>query len=106
MAESEITQTTSDLRTLVEVKDLKTHFFLHEGVVRAVDGVSFNIYEGHSLGVIGESGCGKSVTAQSMMRIAPTPPGREVAGTIQMFSSAKMAGKAWKSLSVGAEGRR
>ena len=71
MAESEITQTTSDLRTLVEVKDLKTHFFLHEGTVRAVDGVSFNIYEGRSLGVIGESGCGKSVTAQSMMRIVP-----------------------------------
>jgi oligopeptide/dipeptide ABC transporter ATP-binding protein len=85
MAESEITQTTSDLRALVEVKDLKTHFFLHEGIVRAVDGVSFNIYEGRSLGVIGESGCGKSVTAQSMMRIVPTPPGREVGGTIQMY---------------------
>ena len=85
MAAPESTQTASDLRTLVEVKDLKTHFFLHEGTVRAVDGVSFNIYEGRSLGVIGESGCGKSVTAQSMMRIVPTPPGREVAGTIQMF---------------------
>ena len=85
MAAPESTQTASDLSTLVEVKDLKTHFFLHEGTVRAVDGVSFNIYEGRSLGVIGESGCGKSVTAQSMMRIVPTPPGREVAGTIQMF---------------------
>jgi len=85
MAAPESTQTASDLRTLVEVKDLKTHFFLHEGTVRAVDGVSFNIYEGRSLGVIGESGCGKSVTAQSMMRIVPTPPGREVGGTIQMF---------------------
>jgi oligopeptide/dipeptide ABC transporter ATP-binding protein len=70
---------------LVEVQDLQTHFFLHEGTVRAVDGVSFNIYEGRSLGVIGESGCGKSVTAQSMMRIVPTPPGREVGGTIQMY---------------------
>jgi len=70
--------------TLVEVKDLQTYFFLHEGTVRAVDGVSFNIYEGRSLGVIGESGCGKSVTAQSMMRIVPTPPGREVGGTIHM----------------------
>ena len=47
--------------------------------------MSFNIYQGRSLGVIGESGCGKSVTAQSMMRIVPTPPGREVGGTIQMF---------------------
>jgi oligopeptide/dipeptide ABC transporter ATP-binding protein len=71
--------------TLVEVKDLQTYFFLHEGTVRAVDGVSFNIYEGRSLGVIGESGCGKSVTAQSMMRIVPTPPGKEVGGTIQMY---------------------
>jgi len=85
MAESESTQTATGLNLLVEVKDLKTHFFLHEGIVRAVDGVSFNIYQGRSLGVIGESGCGKSVTAQSMMRIVPTPPGREVAGTIQMF---------------------
>lgn len=70
---------------LVEVQDLQTYFFLHEGTVKAVDGVSFNIYEGRSLGVIGESGCGKSVTAQSMMRIVPTPPGREVGGTIQMY---------------------
>jgi oligopeptide/dipeptide ABC transporter ATP-binding protein len=70
---------------LVEVQDLKTHFFLHEGLVRAVDGVSFSIYEGRSLGVIGESGCGKSVTAQSMMRIVPVPPGKEVGGTIQMY---------------------
>jgi oligopeptide/dipeptide ABC transporter ATP-binding protein len=85
MAASEITQTTGGLSTLVEVKDLQTYFFLHEGTVRAVDGVSFNIYEGRSLGVIGESGCGKSVTAQSMMRIVPSPPGREVGGTIQMF---------------------
>ncbi len=69
---------------LIEVQDLKTYFFLHEGTVRAVDGVSFNIYEGRSLGVIGESGCGKSVTAQSMMRIVPSPPGREVGGAIYM----------------------
>jgi len=85
MAAPESTQTATGLNLLVEVKDLKTHFFLHEGTVRAVDGVSFNIYQGRSLGVIGESGCGKSVTAQSMMRIVPTPPGREVGGTIQMF---------------------
>jgi oligopeptide/dipeptide ABC transporter ATP-binding protein len=70
---------------LIEVQDLQTYFFLHEGTVRAVDGVSFNIYEGRSLGVIGESGCGKSVTAQSMMRIVPSPPGKEVGGTITMY---------------------
>ncbi len=70
---------------LVEVQDLQTYFFLHEGTVKAVDGVSFNIYQGRSLGVIGESGCGKSVTAQSMMRIVPSPPGREVGGKIHMY---------------------
>jgi len=69
----------------IEVEDLKTHFFLHEGTVKAVDGVSFKIYEGKSLGVIGESGCGKSVTAQSMMRIVPSPPGREVGGKITLY---------------------
>ncbi len=67
---------------LIDVQDLQTYFFLHEGTVKAVDRVSFQIYEGRSLGVIGESGCGKSVTAQSLMRIVPSPPGREVGGKI------------------------
>jgi len=67
---------------LIEVQDLRTYFYLHEGTVKAVDGVSFVIREGRSLGVIGESGCGKSVTAQSLMRIVPSPPGREVGGKI------------------------
>lgn len=75
----------SDNRILVEVQDLKTYFFLHEGTVKAVDGVSFNIYKGRSLGVIGESGCGKSVTAQSMMRIVPSPPGKSVDGKIDIY---------------------
>jgi len=70
---------------LIDVEDLKTYFFLHEGTVKAVDGVSFKIYEGRSLGVIGESGCGKSVTAQSLMRIVPSPPGREVAGKVTLY---------------------
>jgi peptide/nickel transport system ATP-binding protein len=66
---------------LIEVKDLKTHFYLDEGVVRAVDGVSFAIPNRKTLGVVGESGCGKSVTAQSIMRIVPRP-GRIVTGKI------------------------
>ncbi|MCL5998625.1 MAG: ABC transporter ATP-binding protein [Chloroflexi bacterium] len=66
----------------IEVRDLHTYFYLYEGVVRAVDGVSYNIREGKSLGIIGESGCGKSVTAQSIMRIVPSPPGKDVAGEI------------------------
>ncbi|MBN1872971.1 MAG: ABC transporter ATP-binding protein [Anaerolineae bacterium] len=77
--------TESENPILVEVQDLKTYFFLHEGTVKALDGVSFNIYKGRSLGVIGESGCGKSVTAQSMMRIVPAPPGRVVNGKIDMY---------------------
>jgi len=69
---------------LIDVQDLQTYFFLHEGTVKAVDKVSFTIHEGRSLGVIGESGCGKSVTAQSLMRIVPSPPGREVGGKIML----------------------
>jgi oligopeptide/dipeptide ABC transporter ATP-binding protein len=66
---------------LIEVKDLKTYFFLDEGIVKAVDGVDFDINRGETLGVVGESGCGKSVTARSVMRIVPRP-GRIVEGKI------------------------
>ncbi|MGD2156858.1 MAG: ABC transporter ATP-binding protein [Anaerolineales bacterium] len=67
---------------LVEIKNLKTYFFLQEGVVRAVDGVNLQIHRGKTLGIIGESGCGKSVTAQSILRIVPSPPGKIVDGEI------------------------
>ena len=68
---------------LLEVRDLRTHFSLPEGgVLRAVDGVSLQIRRGRTLGIIGESGCGKSVTAQSILRIVPSPPGRIVTGDI------------------------
>jgi oligopeptide/dipeptide ABC transporter ATP-binding protein len=66
---------------LIEVKDLRTHFFLEEGVAKAVDGVTFTIPHGKTLGVVGESGCGKSVTARSILRIVQ-PPGRIVSGQI------------------------
>ena len=59
---------------LLRIKDLHTHFFTPEGIVKAVDGVSFDITRGQSLGVLGESGCGKSVTALSIMRLIPDPP--------------------------------
>jgi peptide/nickel transport system ATP-binding protein len=67
---------------LLEVKGLKTYFFTDEGVVRAVDGVDLYIDRGETLGVVGESGCGKSVTALSIMRLIAQPPGRVVAGEI------------------------
>ncbi len=66
---------------LLEVKNLKTYFFLEEGTVKAVDGADFEIARGEALGVVGESGCGKSVTGQSIMRIVPNP-GRIVDGEI------------------------
>ena len=72
---------------LVEVEDLQVYFYLHEGVVRAVDGVSFSIHQGQTLGVIGESGSGKSVSAQSMMGIVPSPPAKRVGGKILMHLS-------------------
>jgi peptide/nickel transport system ATP-binding protein len=59
--------------TLLEVRDLKTYFPLDQGIVRAVDGVDFDVQRGGTLGVVGESGCGKSVTAQSILRIVPSP---------------------------------
>ncbi|RCW55387.1 ABC transporter ATP-binding protein [Halanaerobium sp. ST460_2HS_T2] len=67
---------------LVEVKNLKTYFYTEEGIVKAVDGVDFEIYPGETLGVVGESGCGKSVTSLSIMRLVESPPGRIEAGEI------------------------
>ncbi len=66
---------------LLEVQDLNTQFFLDEGTIRAVDGASFTIHAGETLGVVGESGCGKSITARSILRIV-RPPGRIVGGKI------------------------
>jgi oligopeptide/dipeptide ABC transporter ATP-binding protein len=67
---------------LLEVKDLKTHFFTRQGVVRAVDGISFSVEAGKTLGIVGESGCGKSVTALSIMGLIPKPPAKIVAGSV------------------------
>jgi peptide/nickel transport system ATP-binding protein len=66
---------------LLEVKNLQTHFFTRAGLVRAVDGVSFQLARGELLGLVGESGCGKSVTALSLMRLV-APPGRIVGGEV------------------------
>ena len=67
---------------LLNVKNLKTYFFTDEGTVRAVDGVDLHIDKGETLGVVGESGCGKSVTALSIMKLIPQPPGKIVEGEI------------------------
>jgi len=67
---------------LLEVKNLKTQFMTDTGLVKAVDGVSFDLSEGETLGLVGESGCGKSVSAMSILRLIPYPPGRIVEGEI------------------------
>ena len=73
---------TSTKRPLLEVTDLRTQFFTQDGVVKAVNGVSFTLGEGEALGLVGESGCGKSVSALSLMRLIPQPPGRIVSGQV------------------------
>jgi oligopeptide/dipeptide ABC transporter ATP-binding protein len=70
---------------LLEVANLRTHFFTREGVVRAVDGVSFQVEAGKTLGIVGESGCGKSVTALSIMGLIPKPPARIVEGSVNFL---------------------
>jgi len=67
---------------LLEVNDLRTHFFTQDGVVKAVNGVSFYVDEGETLGIVGESGCGKSVSVLSVMRLIPQPPGKIVGGGV------------------------
>jgi len=68
---------------LLRVEDLRTYFHTDEGTAKAVDGVSFEVYPEETLGIVGESGCGKSVTSLSILRLIPRPPGEIVGGTIE-----------------------
>lgn len=67
---------------LLNVHGLETRFRTREGIVHAVNGVSFQLKEGETLGIVGESGCGKSVSVLSMLRLIPTPPGKVIAGQV------------------------
>ena len=67
---------------VLEVRDLRTYFATRWGLVKAVDGISFQLHRGETLGIVGESGCGKSVTALSIMRLVPSPPGHIVGGQV------------------------
>ena len=77
-----MTEETTKDEPILEVEDLRTHFFTRDGVVRAVDGVSFTLHRGETLGIVGESGCGKSVTAMSLIRLLPQPAGKILQGEV------------------------
>ena len=77
-----------DQNILVEIKDLHTYFYLAEGVVHAVDGVDLTMHRKETLGVVGESGCGKSISAYSMLRLVP-PPGKIEGGEILFYKTPK-----------------
>jgi len=67
---------------LLDIRDLKTYFYTYEGIAKAVDGVDFTIHRSETVSLVGESGCGKSVTALSIMRLVPDPPGKTVGGEV------------------------
>ena len=69
-------------KTILEVKGLKTYYYTEEGVVPAVDGLDFDVKEGETFAIVGESGCGKSVTSMSILRLIPDPPGKIISGEI------------------------
>ena len=77
-----VTETRINTETVLTVEDLRTYFTTRWGTVKAVDGISFDLRRGETLGIVGESGCGKSVTMLSLMRLIPIPPGRIVSGKI------------------------
>src|SRR3954466_12525582 len=72
----------TDAATLLDVADLRTYFYLRHGILKAVDGVSFQLRPHETLAIVGESGCGKSMTALSLMRLIPDPPGKIVSGSV------------------------
>ena len=82
---------------LLEIKNLRTYFFTHEGVVKAVDDVSLSVKSGEMVGIVGESGCGKSVLARSILRLIPDPPGRVVGGEVS-FSGKSLLGLSEKKM--------
>ena len=74
----------TEAATLLDVADLRTYFYLRHGILKAVDGVSFQLKPHETLAIVGESGCGKSMTALSLMRLIPEPPGKIVAGSVKL----------------------
>jgi len=95
------------MSALLEVADLGTWFYTRQGIVKAVDGVDFQVASGETLAIVGESGCGKSMTALSLMRLIPDPPGRIVSGEVRLgerdllkLSEAEMRGVRGNDISM------
>ena len=82
---------------LLQVKNIKTYFYTDDGVAKAVDDVSYDLDKGETLGLVGESGCGKSVSALSIMRLIPNPPGKIVGGQI-LFKGEDLVQKTEKEM--------
>ena len=76
--------TQQSIQPVLEIKDLKTYFFLEKSTVRALDGINLSLMPKSTLGVVGESGCGKSIMAMSVMRLIQSPPGKIVEGEINL----------------------
>ena len=89
--------TDTSKRPLLDVRDLRTYFFTHNGVVKAVDGVSFTLHEGKTLGLVGESGCGKTITCLSILNLVPEPAGRIVSGSIS-FAGEELLSKSGREM--------
>ena len=85
-SEDEFTTEMKDSANILEIEDLHTYFFTDQGVVKAVNGVTFNIPKGSTVGIVGESGCGKSVTSMSIMRLLQGPTGQIYSGSIRFKS--------------------
>ncbi len=92
-------------QNILEVRDLKTYFFTRWGVVRAVDGISFSLEKKGSLGLVGESGCGKSITAKSILRLVPRPAGRIMGGEV-IFEGEDLLKKTEREISQKIRGKK
>jgi peptide/nickel transport system ATP-binding protein/oligopeptide transport system ATP-binding protein len=91
-------EATSPSEPLLRIRDLRTWFFTDQGVARAVDGVSFDVREGETLGIVGESGCGKTVTSLSVLGLLPQPPARIMEGSSIRFAGEELVGAGERTL--------